>query len=92
MLNQEIARIFNEMANYLELKNDNIFRVRAYRRAALNVEGLTHSLGEMSEEELLELPGIGKDLAAKIAEYIKTGKVAAHEELRQEIPPVVLEI
>ena len=92
MINQEIARIFNEIANYLELKNDNVFRIRAYRRAALNVEGLTHNLWEMSEEELLKIPGIGKDLAAKIEEYIKTGKVAAHEELKQEIPPVVLEL
>jgi DNA polymerase (family 10) len=92
MINQEIARIFNEIANYLELKNENVFRVRAYRRAALNVEGLTHNLKDMSEELLLEVPGIGKDLAAKIAEYVATGKVAAHEELKKEIPPVVLEI
>ncbi len=92
MKNQEIAKIFNEIADLLEIKNENVFRIRAYRRAALNVEGLTKNVEDLSEKELTEVPGIGKDLAAKIGEYIKTGKMAAHEELKKQVPPVLLEL
>jgi DNA polymerase (family X) len=92
MKNQEIAKIFNEIANLLEIKSDNPFRIRAYRRAALNVEGLPRNVEDLSEKELIQVPGIGKDLAAKISEYIKTGKMVAHEELKKEIPPVLLEL
>jgi DNA polymerase (family 10) len=92
MKNQEIAKIFNEIAGLLEIKNDNPFRIRAYRRAALNVEGLTRNVEDLSEDELLEVPGVGKDLAAKIDEYIKTGNIAAHEELKKEIPQIVLDL
>jgi DNA polymerase (family 10) len=90
MKNQEIARIFNEISDLLEIKNDNPFRIRAYRRAALNVEGLTRNIEDLSEEEMMKVPGIGKDLAAKITEYIKTGQIATHEELKKEIPSIVL--
>ena len=92
MKNQEIAKIFNEIAGLLEIKNDNPFRIRAYRRAALNVEGLTRNVEDLSEDELLEVPGVGKELAAKIAEYIKTGNIAAHQELKKEIPQIVLDL
>ncbi|HTZ18850.1 MAG TPA: DNA polymerase/3'-5' exonuclease PolX, partial [Dissulfurispiraceae bacterium] len=92
MNNQEIAKIFNEIADLLEIRNDNPFRIRAYRRAALNIEGLTKNVEDLSQKELIEVPGIGKDLAAKIAEYIKTGKMAVHEELKKEIPHVLLEL
>ena len=92
MKNQEIAKIFNEIADILEIKNENPFRIRAYRRASLNVEGLTRNVEDLSEDELLEVPGVGKDLASKIVEYIKTGKIAAHEELKQEIPQIVLDL
>ena len=92
MKNQEIAKIFNEIAGLLEIKNDNPFRIRAYRRAALNVEGLTRNVEDLSKDELIEIPGVGKDLAAKITEYIKTGNIAAHEELKKEIPQIVLDL
>ena len=92
MKNQEIAKIFNEIAGLLEIKNDNPFRIRAYRRAALNVEGLTRNVEDLSEDELLGVPGVGKELAAKIAEYIKTGNIAAHQELKKEIPQIVLDL
>jgi DNA polymerase (family 10) len=92
MKNQEIARTFTEIANYLELKGDNPFRIRAYRRAALNIEGLTRSVEDLPREELLKIPGIGQDLAAKIEEYAKTGKIQTHEDLRREIPEGLLVI
>ena len=90
MKNQEIAKIFNEIADLLEIKNENTFRIRAYRRAALNVEGLARNIEDLTEKELMTVPGIGKDLAGKIAEYLKTEKIMAHEELKKEIPPEIL--
>lgn len=90
MKNQEIARIFNEIADLLEIKGENPFRIRAYRRAAQNIEGLPQSIEEIPKEELLNVPGIGHDLAGKIEEYIKTGKMQAHEDLKKEIPEGLL--
>ncbi len=92
MKNRQIAKIFTEIAELLELKEENIFRVRAYRRAAQNIDGLPRDLADMSEEELAAIPGIGKDLTGKIHEYLATGKVAKHEELKKEIPAGVLEL
>src|SRR5271157_5215565 len=86
MKNQEIARIFDEMADLLELKGENPFRIRAYRRAALNIGGLTKNIEELPHAELLKTPGIGQDLAGKIEEYIRTGMIRAHEELKHEMP------
>jgi DNA polymerase (family X) len=92
MKNREIAAIFNEIADYLEIKKDNPFRIRAYRRASQNLEGLSRNVEDLTEDDLTKIPGIGKDLAAKIGEYLKTGKINAHEELKKEIPSIVLEI
>ncbi len=86
MKNQEIARIFNEIADLLEIKGENPFRIRAYRRAAQNIEGFPKDVAEAPTEELLTIPGIGQDLAGKIEEYIKTGRIKAYEELKEEVP------
>ncbi len=92
MKNQQIAKIFNEIAELLELKGENVFRIRAYRRAAQNIDGLPKDITTLSPEELSSIPGIGKDLAAKIQEYLSTGKVAKHEELKKDIPEGVLDL
>lgn len=92
MKNQEIARIFSEMADILEIKGDNPFKIRAYRRAALNIEGLSRSVEDLSRDELLEIPGIGEELTAKIEEYIGTGAIHAHDKLKGEIPAGLLSI
>jgi len=84
MKNQEIARLFSEMADILEIKGDNPFKIRAYRRAALNIEGLTRNVEDLTRDELMEIPGIGKELAAKIEEYVTTGSMHAHEKLKEE--------
>lgn len=86
MKNQEIARIFNEIADILEIKGENPFRIRAYRRAAQNIDGLPRDVSLLSDAELLSIPGIGQDLARKIKEYLSTGKIASYEELKKEIP------
>ena len=92
MKNQEIAKIFDEIAELLDLKGENVFRVRAYRRAAQNLVEVTKNIDSLSEEELEAIPGIGKDLAAKILEYLTTGKVAKHEALKTEFPAGILDL
>ena len=86
MKNREIARIFSDIADILEIKKDNVFKIRAYRKAALNLEGLTRDLAELSHKELLEIPGVGTDLAARIEEYLRTGAMELYDQLKQEIP------
>lgn len=86
MKNQEIAKIFNDIADILEIKGENPFRIRAYRRAAMNIEGLAKEVSEIPKEELIKIPGIGQDLAGKIEEYVKTGKLDFYENLKKEVP------
>ncbi len=86
MKNQEIAKIFNDIADLLEIKGENPFRIRAYRRAALNVESLAGNIAETSKEQLMAIPGIGQDLAGKIEEYARTGKLRFYEDLKKEVP------
>ena len=92
MKNQQIAKIFSEISELLELKGENVFRIRAYRRAAQNMDGLSKDVSTLSQEELESIPGIGKDLAGKIHEFLETGKIAKHEELKREIPGGVLQL
>jgi len=93
MRNIEIAHLFNEIADFLEVKDENPFRIRAYRRAAQAVEGLSEDVAAIAERgALLDVPGIGKDLAAKIQEYLASGKVGYLEDLRKEIPVGVIEM
>ncbi|BDY13727.1 DNA polymerase/3'-5' exonuclease PolX [Hydrogenimonas cancrithermarum] len=86
--NSEIADIFNQMADMLEIKGENPFKVRAYRNAARTVQNLGKSLDSLMEEgmELTKLPGIGHDLAESIAEIIETGKFSKLEALKKEMP------
>ena len=86
--NEDIAVIFDEMADLLEIEEANPFRVRAYRNAARTIRGLGRELGEMvtSGEDLTRLPGIGKDLAAKITEILASGHAKALDELHKEVP------
>ena len=93
MKNAEIVGLFSEIADFLEIKGENPFRVRAYRRAAQVVEGLPEDISSVADRGgLLDIPGIGKDLAAKIQEYLDRGSVAYLTGLRQEIPPGVIEL
>lgn len=86
--NAEIAALFDQAAELLEIKGDNPFRIRAYRRAARTVENLPKSAAAMlaAREDLSDLPGIGKDLAGKIAGIVDTGKFELLEALRRELP------
>jgi DNA polymerase (family 10) len=86
MKNFDISNIFNKMADLLEIKGENPFRIRAYRKAAFNIESLGKDVTLLSREELMKVPGIGGDLAGKIEEYISTGEVQAYEHLKKEVP------
>jgi DNA polymerase (family X) len=93
MRNIEIATVFSRIADLLEIQGANPFRVRAYRRAADNLESLTDNIESIvSRGATREIPGIGEDLAAKIGEYVSTGKIKFFEELKKEVPLGLLEI
>ena len=86
--NAEIATMFDQAADLLEIKGDNPFRVRAYRRAARTIEGLPQSVGSMlaKEADLSELPGIGNDLAGKIAGIVESGHFDLLDQLKKKLP------
>lgn len=93
MRNQELARIFEEIGLMSEFLGDNPFRVRAYHQAARTLYDLDTPIEEIAEkgkEALMELPGVGPDLAEKILEFLRTGKVRKHEELSRKVPRGVL--
>lgn len=92
--NADAAAVFNEIADLLEVQGGNAFRVRAYRNAARTLADLGRSVKEMLEagEDLDALPGIGKDLAGKIAEIVATGSCAQLDSLRKEVPPGITEL
>jgi DNA polymerase (family 10) len=91
--NPAVARQFDLMADLLELRGENPFRIRAYRRAALNVEALTEDVETLAREGRLdEIPGVGTDLAAKIAEYLDTGRMKDLEAARKGIPAGVVDL
>jgi len=86
--NEDVAAIFDEMADLLEIEGDNPYRVRAYRNAARSVRHLGKELADMVErnEDLTRLPGIGKELAAKIREIVTTGHARALDRLHRRVP------
>ncbi len=86
--NEDVAAVFDEMADLLDIQDANPFRVRAYRNAARTVRGLGRDLGEMVEQgkDLTKLPGIGKDLAEKIEEILESGTTQALKDLHKEVP------
>ena len=92
--NTVIAEIFDEIADYLEIAGDNPFKIRAYRNASRTVRGLTAELQDMvaQKENLTELPGIGKELGAKILEILETGSTGALKKLQDRIPGAVRQI
>ena len=91
MKQREIAALFTQMANLLDYRGENPFRIRAYRRAAQNLESFSGDLERLAAEgRLRELSGIGADLAEKIREYLATGTIGAVESLKRKVPPGVL--
>ncbi|MFC1576667.1 DNA polymerase/3'-5' exonuclease PolX [Candidatus Omnitrophota bacterium] len=93
MYNKEIALIFDHIADMLEVRGENRFRIRAYRRAAQSLGGLAEDIENLARDKRLsEIQGIGKDLSGKIEEYIKTGRIRFYEELQKKVGKAVLEV
>ncbi|MHB1949721.1 MAG: DNA polymerase/3'-5' exonuclease PolX [Gammaproteobacteria bacterium] len=92
--NTEIASIFNRLADLLEIGNENPFRIRAYRNAAMTITGLSKNVADLVKEnaDLSELPGIGKDLADKIKIIVLTGELPLLQEIEKKIPAVLCEL
>ena len=94
MENTEVAAILDELADLLEIKGSNPFRIRAYRNAVRTVRGLTRPLSAMVEagEDLTELPAVGKDLSAHIVELIQTGALTRLDEVSAEVPRSLVQL
>ncbi len=90
--NLAISRVFAEIGDLLEIKGENPFKIRVYRNAAETIAHSPERLADLSREARLAIPGIGKDLAAKIAELLETGAIVYHQALLQEFPPTVLDL
>jgi DNA polymerase (family 10) len=89
MKNREIAKIFNEIAEYLEMEGVR-FKPYAYQKAAITLENLQDSVEDLYRQggfkALKAIPGIGESIAHKIEEYLKTGKIEYYEEFRRRLP------
>ncbi len=92
--NDEIVRLFNNMAAMLEIKGDSVFKIRAYQRAANTIEQLSWSLAAAAAagDDLRKIPGVGKAISEKVQEYVATGHVVAYDRLAEELPPNVLDL
>jgi DNA polymerase (family 10) len=90
--NKAIARVFMEIADLLEIKGENAFKIRAYRTAADTIRAWADPVARLDDAQIRQLPGIGKDLAKKIRELADTGTCLYHQELLQEFPPTILDL
>jgi DNA polymerase (family 10) len=92
--NAQIAALFNELADLLEIEGANPFRIRAYRNASRVIGNWPRNLAEASQEEgqVPKLPGVGADLSQKVTEISTTGKLKALSEIRRRIPRELLQL
>jgi DNA polymerase (family 10) len=85
--NSEIVKILEDIADLLELKGENVFKTRAYQKAARSIEFLGEDVEKLVQEERLkEIPGVGEAIAKKLTELINTGHLGYYERLRAEFP------
>ncbi|MEK6732375.1 MAG: DNA polymerase/3'-5' exonuclease PolX [Candidatus Omnitrophota bacterium] len=93
MKNRIVAEIFKDIAQMLEIKGENHFRIRAYERASQNIDSLPDDVELLAKEDKLkDIPGIGKDLEEKMREIISTGRLKYLDELKKEIPEGLLQM
>jgi DNA polymerase (family 10) len=87
MKNAQIAAVFDDIAERLKAKKDNIFKIRAYQKVARAIESLPVSVEQMVKENRLnEIPGAGEAIAKKLTELVNTGKLEYYEKLKAESP------
>jgi DNA polymerase (family 10) len=93
MDNAEVAKRLYEMAEMLEFKGENVFKIKAYQKAARHIEELEEDISALrKKDELGNIPGVGEAIEAKIKEMLDTGTFKAFEEVRHEIPEEIDEI
>jgi DNA polymerase (family X) len=95
MQNPDIARLFDEVADLLEIQEANPFRVRAYRNAARTIRDFPEPLADLvraGAKDLTEIPGIGDDLAEKITEIVTRGELSLHQQLARKLPAGLLDL
>ena len=91
--NIEIAKVFDDIANILKIKDENKFKIRAYERVAIAIENLPMEVETLYRAgQLNEIPGVGAAIAQKIEELIETGKLEYYENIKKDIPSGVLEL
>jgi DNA polymerase (family 10) len=91
MKNREIAKLFEKMADMLEFKGENVFKINAYRKASRVIGDLSQDLDKMNREGTLQdIPGVGEGIAKKIKEYLETGQMSKYEEVRRGVPDDLL--
>ena len=87
MINQELSKIFANIADYLEMNEEkNFFRIRAFRRASESINKYPEDVAKLNQFQLEKIDGIGKSIAADIVEYQKTGQIQFYEELKKNSP------
>ena len=87
MNNKQIAKVFEDIADLLELKGENVFKIRAYQKVVRAIEQLPVELEQLvKEERLKEVPGVGEAIAKKISELVTTGRLEYYEKLKAEFP------
>jgi DNA polymerase (family 10) len=87
MNNQEIAAIFDDIAERLLAKKENIFKIRAYQKVARSIESLPVPVEQLvKENRLSEIPGAGEAISKKLTELVNTGKLEYYEKLKSESP------
>jgi DNA polymerase (family 10) len=93
MKNAEISELFGEMADVMEILGEDVFRINSYRKVARVIGDMPRDVEEMlAAGKLEETPGIGKSSLGKTEEFVKTGKMTAHQELLKKIPQTLLEL
>ncbi len=93
MNNSEVAAVFQDIADFLELKGEGVYRVLAYRRGAEAIRNLAQDVNRLWQQgELQDVPGIGKAISGKIDELLSTGKLGYYERLQAEIPISLLQV
>ena len=91
--NQQLTGIFEEIADFLELQGENIFKVKAYQKAARGLEGLERSVSELYRSgALASMPGFGKALVEKVGQFVDKGEVELHQQLKSSFPPEILHL
>jgi DNA polymerase (family X) len=90
--NRPIAQVLAEIADLLEIKAENAFKIRAYRSAAETIAAWPDAVARFDDKQLREIPGIGRDLAAKIRELVESGTCTYHQELLHEFPQTILDL